>query len=45
MTELVEELRIDIGELDEDVYDLSLTVTDLVGGGEATTRSSLTILE
>jgi GWxTD domain-containing protein len=44
-TELVEELRIDISELDEDVYDLSLSVTDLVGGGEATTRSTLTLLE
>ena len=44
-SELVEELRIDIAALDEDVYDLELTVKDLVSGQQATQRGSFTVLQ
>lgn len=43
-SELVEELRIDIGTLDEDVYDLELAVEDLVSGQRATQRTAFTVL-
>jgi len=43
--ELVEELRIDITSLDEDVYDLELAVEDLVSGQRATQRTSFAVLQ
>ncbi|HZL84517.1 MAG TPA: GWxTD domain-containing protein [Candidatus Krumholzibacteria bacterium] len=44
-SEIVEDLRVDIATLDEDIYDLELTVVDLVGGGRATQRTAFTILQ
>lgn len=43
--ELVEELRIDVGALASDNYEFVLHVRDLVGGGEATSRTVFTILD
>lgn len=43
-SELVQELRVDVGALDSDTYDLVLTVKDLLTGAEATARSSFSIL-
>ncbi|MFQ5598988.1 MAG: GWxTD domain-containing protein [Candidatus Krumholzibacteriia bacterium] len=44
-SELVEDLRIDISALEEDAYDIVLTVRDLIAGTEATARSAFSILE
>ncbi len=44
-SELVEDLRVDIATLDEDIYDLELTVEDLIGGGRATQRTAFTVLQ
>jgi GWxTD domain-containing protein len=41
----IEELRIDVANLDQDVYDLELTVDDLVSGTRATTRAAFSIIE
>ena len=41
----IEEVRIDVANLDQDVYDLELTVEDLVAGTRATTRAAFSILE
>lgn len=43
--DLVEELRIDVNSLDQDAYDLVLTVTDLVSGKEASARSAFSVLD
>jgi len=43
--EVIEELRIDIAALDSDVYDLVLTIRDLVSGGQTQSRTSFSILE
>jgi GWxTD domain-containing protein len=43
--ELVEELRVDITALEEDSYDIVLTVQDLVADAEASARSAFVILE
>ena len=40
----VEVLRIDVENLEQDIYDLVLTVEDLVSGTEATTRSAFSII-
>ena len=44
-SDLVEDLRIDVGTLASDAYDLVLTVKDLVAGTQATSRSSFSILD
>jgi GWxTD domain-containing protein len=44
-SQVVEELRVDVGALDSDTYDLVLTVHDLVSGSETTSRSSFSILD
>jgi GWxTD domain-containing protein len=44
-SDLVEELRVDIGTLSSDAYDIVLTVRDLVSGHETATRSSFSILD
>jgi GWxTD domain-containing protein len=41
----IEELRIDVENLQQDIYDLVLTVEDLVSGTEATTRSAFSIID
>jgi hypothetical protein len=41
----IEVLRIDIANLQQDVYDLVLTVQDLVAGNQATARSAFSIIE
>jgi GWxTD domain-containing protein len=43
--DLVEDLRIEIGSLASDAYDLVLTVRDLVSNAEATSRSSFSIVD
>src|SRR5262249_32958676 len=40
-----EDIRVDIGALAPDTYDLVLTVRDLVGGGETTSRKSFSIID
>jgi GWxTD domain-containing protein len=40
-----QELRIDVSSLDQDVYDLELTVEDLVAGTRATARAAFSIIE
>jgi len=44
-SDLEEELRVDVSALASDVYDLVLTVRDLVAGTEATRRSRFSILD
>lgn len=44
-SDLVQELRVDVGALASDTYDVVLTVRDLVAGTEATARSRFSILE
>ena len=44
-SELVEELRIDAQELDEDAYDLVLTLRDLLTDKEATARTAFAFLK
>ena len=44
-SDLVEDLRIDVGALASDAYDLVLTVRDLVAGTEASTRTSFSLLD
>jgi len=44
-SDLEEELRVDVSSLASDVYDLVLTVRDLVAGTEATRRSRFSILD
>lgn len=41
----IEELRIDVGNLKQDIYDLVLTVKDTVSGTEATKRASFSIID
>lgn len=43
--DLVQELRVDIGTLSSDTYDLVLTVRDLQSGVEATSRTSFALLD
>jgi GWxTD domain-containing protein len=43
--ELVQELRVDIGALAPDTYDLVLTVRDLTTGTEASSRTAFAIIE
>ena len=44
-SELVQELRVDVGALASDTYDLVLTVRDLQSGAEATSRTGFSILD
>jgi len=44
-TDLVEELRIDVGSLSADAYDVVLTVRDLVAGTEASAQGRFSILD
>jgi hypothetical protein len=44
-SDLVQELRVDVGALASDTYELVLTVKDLSSGTEATARSSFSLLE
>ena len=44
-TDLVQELRIDVTGLEQDTYDLVLTVTDQISGAEATSRTAFSILD
>jgi hypothetical protein len=44
-SDLVQELRVDIGALASDTYDLVLKVRDLTAGVEATSRSSFSLVE
>ena len=41
----IEELRIDVENLQQDIYDLVLTVEDLVSGTQATTRAAFSIID
>jgi GWxTD domain-containing protein len=43
-SDLVQELRVDIGALGSDTYDLVLKVRDLVSGSEATSRTRFSIV-
>ena len=43
--DVVEELRVDVGELASDTYDLVLTIKDLVAGAETTSRTAFSILQ
>ena len=44
-TDLVQELRIDVTGLEQDTYELVLTVTDLISGAAATSRTAFSILD
>ena len=44
-SDLVEDLRIDVGSLGSDAYDLLLTVRDLVAGTEASAHTTFSLLD
>jgi GWxTD domain-containing protein len=44
-SDLFEELRVDVGALASDTYDLVLTVKDLTSGAQATSRTSFALLD
>ena len=41
----IEELRVDVSNLEQDVYDLVLTIEDLVAGQQTTARSAFSIID